>query len=40
MALNGFELNKIKNKQNYTFIKGDICDNNLVKDIFKKYKTI
>ena len=31
-------LNKIKNKQNYTFLKGDICDNDLVKDIFKKYK--
>ena len=37
-ASNLDNLNKIKNKQNYTFIKGDICDNNLVKDIFKKYK--
>lgn len=31
-------LREIKNKQNYTFIKGSICNNNLVKDIFKKYK--
>jgi dTDP-glucose 4,6-dehydratase len=31
-------LTEIKNKQNYTFIKGDICDNKLVKDIFKRYK--
>ena len=28
----------IKNKDNYTFIKGDVCDNDLVMDIFKKYK--
>ena len=28
----------IKNKDNYTFIKGDVCDNNLVMDIFNKYK--
>ena len=28
----------IKNKDNYTFIQGDICDNELVIDIFKKYK--
>lgn len=28
----------IKNNDNYTFIKGDICDNGLVIDIFKKYK--
>jgi len=28
----------IKNKDNYTFIKGDICDYDLVMDIFKKYK--
>ena len=28
----------IKNKDNYTFIKGDICDYDLVIDIFKKYK--
>ena len=31
-------LTEIKNKQNYTFIKGDVCDNNLVKDIFNSYK--
>lgn len=28
----------IKNKENYTFITGDICDNNLIKDIFSSYK--
>jgi len=28
----------IENKDNYTFIKGDICDNELVIDIFYKYK--
>tara|TARA_B100001939_G_scaffold69603_2_gene58034 strand:- start:3421 stop:4434 length:1014 start_codon:yes stop_codon:yes gene_type:complete len=28
----------IKNKENYKFIKGDIADNSLVKDIFTKYK--
>jgi len=28
----------IKNKDNYTFIKGDICDYDLVIDIFEKYK--
>ena len=28
----------IKNKDNYSFIKGDICDNELVLYIFKKYK--
>ena len=28
----------INNKDNYTFIQGDICDNKLVIDIFKKYK--
>ena len=28
----------INNKDNYTFIKGDICDNELVIDIFEKYK--
>ena len=28
----------IKNKNNYTFIKGDVCNNDLVIDIFKKYK--
>ena len=26
----------IKNKDNYTFIKGDICDYDLVIDIFEK----
>ena len=31
-------LTDIKNKDNYTFIQGDICDNELVIDIFKKYK--
>ena len=28
----------INNKDNYTFIQGDICDNELVIDIFEKYK--
>ena len=28
----------VKNKDNYTFIKGDICDNALVNDIFEKFK--
>ena len=28
----------IKNKDNYTFIKGDVCDNDFVMDVFKKYK--
>ena len=27
----------VENHKNYTFIKGDICDKNLVKAIFKKY---
>ena len=31
-------LTDIKNNQNYTFIEGDICDNQLLKNIFKKYK--
>ncbi len=37
-ASNIDNLDDIKNKDNYTFIRGDICDNNLVKDIFKSYK--
>ena len=28
----------LKNKENYTFIKGDICDYELLKNIFKNYK--
>ena len=31
-------LSDIKNKENYTFIKGDICDKELIKNIFKQYK--
>lgn len=31
-------LNDIKDKENYTFIKGDICDKDLLKDIFNSYK--
>jgi len=31
-------LTDLKNKENYTFIKGDICDIELIKNIFKKYK--
>lgn len=30
-------LDDIKNKDNYTFIKGDICDIKLLKKIFKRY---
>lgn len=37
-ASNLDNLSEIKNAKNYTFIKGDICDNNLVKDIFNNYK--
>ena len=37
-ASNLDNLADIKSKDNYTFIKGDICDNNLVKDIFNRYK--
>ena len=37
-ASNLDNLNDIKNKENYTFIRGDICDNNLVNDIFNSYK--
>ncbi|MCH1547245.1 MAG: dTDP-glucose 4,6-dehydratase [Flavobacteriaceae bacterium] len=31
-------LTDINNNENYTFIKGDICDKKLVKNIFKQYK--
>ena len=31
-------LTDLKNNENYTFIKGDICDNEFIKNIFKKYK--
>ena len=31
-------LSDLKNKENYTFIKGDICDNELIKNVFRKYK--
>ena len=37
-ASNIDNLNDIKNNENYTFIKGDICDFNLVKNIFNSYK--
>jgi dTDP-glucose 4,6-dehydratase len=37
-ASNLDNLNDIKNNKNYTFIKANICDNKLVKNIFKKYK--
>ncbi len=37
-ASNLDNLNDIKNKVNYTFIKGDVCDNILVKEIFNRYK--
>ncbi|WP_424492817.1 dTDP-glucose 4,6-dehydratase [Salinimicrobium sp. GXAS 041] len=28
---------KIQNKENYTFIQGDICDKELIKNLFEKY---
>jgi dTDP-glucose 4,6-dehydratase len=31
-------LTDLKNNENYTFIEGDICDNEFIKNIFKKYK--
>ncbi len=31
-------LNDIKDRKNYVFIKGDICDENLLESIFKKHK--
>ena len=31
-------LTDIENKDNYTFIRGDICDNRLVSDIFDRNK--
>lgn len=30
-------LKEVEDQKNYTFIKGDICDKKLVKDIFEKY---
>lgn len=30
-------LNEVENHTNYTFIKGDICDRNLVQKLFEKY---
>lgn len=30
-------LKDVEDKKNYTFVKGDICDKKLVKDIFEKY---
>ena len=30
-------LKEVENKANYTFIKGDICDKELVNEIFTKY---
>ena len=37
-ASNITNLIDIKDKHNYTFIKGDVCDKILVKDIFNRYK--
>ncbi len=37
-ASNLDNLSEIKNEKNYTFIKGDICDKDLVKYIFNNYK--
>mgnify|MGYP001477016472 CR=1 FL=1 len=36
-ASNLDNLQDIKNKENYTFIKGDICDKDLLKEIFSRY---
>ena len=30
-------LKEIENNSNYTFVKGDICDRNLIQSLFKKY---
>ena len=30
-------LKEVENNENYTFVKGDICDQNLVKELFLKY---
>lgn len=32
-----FNLNEIKNNENYIFIKGDICDKDLIEKLFKEY---
>ena len=37
-ASNLNNLNEIKSKENYTFIKGDICDKEILTDIFNNYK--
>lgn len=31
-------LNDIKDRKNYSFVKGDICDRNLLEELFKKHK--
>ena len=31
-------LKEVENNSNYKFIKGDICDRNLVESLFKEYK--
>ena len=31
-------LNEIKNRKNYSFVKGDICDRELIRDLFEKYR--
>ena len=30
-------LNEVKNNSNYTFVKGDICNRQLIESLFKKY---
>ena len=37
-ASNLDNLSEIENNENYTFIQGDVCDNELMINIFKEYK--
>lgn len=37
VALKEYRLNQLQNYSNYTFIKGDISDKNLINDVFEKY---
>ena len=37
-AGNEFNLEGLKNNQNYTFVKGDVCDHNLLYDYIMNFK--
>ncbi len=37
-AANKFNLKTVETSENYSFIKGDICDKKLIQDIFNKYR--